>query len=148
MIKNSGSPYWQPPSQIVGWGGAGWCVGLQTASTAGGSNWSVHLSVCPVSQPPLGLCVVTLTLPRDWFGDQRTNQSNQDLDNWHRNIHLRRRVQKRERQRGGHHHANFVNHQRATSPSLRWGLKVKANSLGMDYYMNAKYAQFLGMFGV
>lgn len=31
-------------------------------------------------QPPLGLCVVTLTLPSDWFRTQPTNQSNQVVD--------------------------------------------------------------------
>ncbi|KAI3353225.1 hypothetical protein L3Q82_019268, partial [Scortum barcoo] len=73
-----------------------------------------------ITQPPLGLCVATLTLPREWFQDQHINQSNPDLDNWHSSIHPRRRVQKRERQRGGHHHGNFNNRQHGTSPSLRY----------------------------
>ncbi|XP_072239817.1 transmembrane protein 132C [Leuresthes tenuis] len=66
-----------------------------------------HKASC-ITQPPLGLCVVTLTLPSDWFKDQdqRTNQSHHNLDRWHKNIH-HHRVQTRERQRGQRHHGNF-----------------------------------------
>ncbi|XP_042340249.1 transmembrane protein 132C [Plectropomus leopardus] len=78
-----------------------------------------HKASC-ITQPPLGLCVVTLTLPNDWFEDQHANQLNQDLDNGHNNIQPRRRVQKRERQRRGYQQGNLVNHQRITSPSLRY----------------------------
>ncbi|XP_031723049.1 transmembrane protein 132C [Anarrhichthys ocellatus] len=77
-----------------------------------------HKASC-ITQPPLGLCVVTLTLPNDWFEDQHTNQSHQDLEKWHSNPHHRRRMQKRQRQRKGHHHGNLVNHQH-TSPSPRY----------------------------
>eukprot|EP00066_Takifugu_rubripes_P021524 XP_011610790.1 PREDICTED: transmembrane protein 132C-like [Takifugu rubripes] len=38
-----------------------------------------HRASC-MTQPPLGLCVVTLTLPSDWFRTQPTNQSNQVVD--------------------------------------------------------------------
>ncbi|XP_034400826.1 transmembrane protein 132D [Cyclopterus lumpus] len=37
-----------------------------------------HKASC-ITQPPLGLCVVTLTLPSDWFEDQHTSQSHQDF---------------------------------------------------------------------
>ncbi|XP_044041525.1 transmembrane protein 132C isoform X1 [Siniperca chuatsi] len=83
-----------------------------------------------ITQPPLGLCLVTLTLPRDWFEDQHSNQSHQDLDKWHSNIHPHRRVQKREQQQGRHHHSNFVNHQRVTSPLLRYHPGVDGDTLG------------------
>lgn len=77
-------------------------------------------SICrPVSQPPLGLCVVTLTLPSDWFEDQHTNQSHHDSDKWPRRLHPRRRGQKREWQQGRRHRSYFVNRQHATSSSLR-----------------------------
>ncbi|XP_069544461.1 transmembrane protein 132D [Brachyistius frenatus] len=36
-----------------------------------------------VVQPPLGLCVVTMTLPTDWFMDQHASQSHQELDRWY-----------------------------------------------------------------
>ncbi|XP_040000791.1 transmembrane protein 132C [Xiphias gladius] len=78
-----------------------------------------HKASC-ITQPPLGLCLVSLTLPSDWFEYKHTNQSHQNLDKWHSNIHPHNRVQKRERQWGGHHHRNFVNRQRVTSPSLRY----------------------------
>ncbi|TDH16581.1 hypothetical protein EPR50_G00021270 [Perca flavescens] len=83
-----------------------------------------HKASC-ITQPPLGLCVVTLTLPTDWFEDPHTNQSRQELVKWRSNIHPRRRLKKRERQRRGHHLGNLVNRQSTTSPSLR-------NHLGMD----------------
>ncbi|XP_054460424.1 transmembrane protein 132C [Anoplopoma fimbria] len=67
-----------------------------------------HKASC-ITQLPLGLCVVTLTLPNDWFEDPHTNQSDQDLEKWHSNTHHRRRMQKRERPRRGHHHGNFRN---------------------------------------
>ncbi|XP_070710583.1 transmembrane protein 132C [Pempheris klunzingeri] len=88
-----------------------------------------HKASC-ITQPPLGLCVVTLTLPGDWFEDQRANQSHRDLDKWHSSIHPRHRGHRRERQRGGHHHGNFVNRQRATSPSLRYHPDVDVDTLG------------------
>ncbi|XP_078126398.1 transmembrane protein 132C [Sander vitreus] len=62
-----------------------------------------HKASC-ITQPPLGLCVVTLTLPTDWFEDPHTNQSRQELVKWRSNIHPRRRLKKQERQRRGHHH--------------------------------------------
>ncbi|XP_071359829.1 transmembrane protein 132C [Trachinotus anak] len=73
-----------------------------------------HKAWC-MTQPPLGLCVVTLTLPSDWFNDQRANQSHQGLDNWHSNIHPQNRVPRRERQRGRYHHGH---RQRVNPPSL------------------------------
>ncbi|XP_049428732.1 transmembrane protein 132A [Epinephelus fuscoguttatus] len=88
-----------------------------------------HKASC-ITQPPLGLCVVTLTLPNDWFEDQHTNQSHQDLDNWHSNIHPRRRVQKRERQRRGYPHGNLVNRHHTTSPSLRYHAGVDGDTQG------------------
>ncbi|XP_074484793.1 transmembrane protein 132C [Sebastes fasciatus] len=86
-----------------------------------------HKASC-ITQPPLGLCVVTLTLPSDWFEDQHINQSNQDLEKWHSNIHPRHRLQRRERQRRGHPHGNFVNRQHTTSPSLRYHLGVDGDT--------------------
>ncbi|XP_056228848.1 transmembrane protein 132C [Seriola aureovittata] len=78
-----------------------------------------HKASC-MTQPPLGLCVVTLTLPSYWFKDQHANQSHQDLEKWLNNAHPQNRIKKRERQRGGHHHGNFVTHQHVTPPSLRF----------------------------
>ncbi|KAM7418297.1 hypothetical protein PAMA_015758 [Pampus argenteus] len=75
-----------------------------------------HKASC-ITQPPLGLCVVTLTLPSDWFEDKHTNQSNKDLDKWLSNVQPRRRLQKRDQDR--HHHINFATRRRASSPSLR-----------------------------
>ncbi|XP_073330547.1 transmembrane protein 132C [Pagrus major] len=83
-----------------------------------------HKASC-MTQPPLGLCVVTLTLPSDWFEDQHTNQSLQ----WHSSFHPRRRVQKRER----HHHSNFVNRQSATPPSLRYQRGPVRNQIQLYY---------------
>lgn len=76
----------------------------------------LHPSICPVSQPPLGLCVATLILPSDWFKDQHANRSHQDFNKSHSNSHAHNRVQRREWQRGRRHRRN---HQRETSPSLR-----------------------------
>ncbi|XP_041822726.1 transmembrane protein 132C isoform X2 [Chelmon rostratus] len=93
-----------------------------------------HKASC-MTQPPLGLCLVTLTLPSDWFREQHGNQSYQDLDN---SIHPHRRMQKWERQRSGRHHSNFVSRQRTTSPSVRyhsgadapWALKYQRDPMG------------------
>ncbi|XP_034544306.1 transmembrane protein 132A [Notolabrus celidotus] len=62
-----------------------------------------HKASC-ITQPPLGLCVVTLTLPGSWFKDQHIKQSHEDLVKWHSNIHPRHRTHKREHRRHGHHH--------------------------------------------
>ncbi|GAA6233773.1 transmembrane protein 132C-like [Lates japonicus] len=70
-----------------------------------------------ITQPPLGLCVATLILPSDWFKDQRANRSHQDFNKSHSNNHAHNRVQRRERQWGGRHRRN---HERETSPSLRY----------------------------
>ncbi|KAK2919583.1 hypothetical protein Q8A73_003954 [Channa argus] len=78
-----------------------------------------HKASC-TTEPSLGLCVVTLTLPSDWFEDEHSNQSNQDLDQEHVNIHPRRRVQKRERQWGGYHRSKSVSYQHGTSSLLRY----------------------------
>ncbi|XP_029989005.1 transmembrane protein 132C [Sphaeramia orbicularis] len=59
-----------------------------------------HKASC-ITQPPLGLCVVTLTLPTHWFEDHQSNQSNQDMDKLLTFIPFRRRIHKRERLRGG-----------------------------------------------
>ncbi|XP_035492910.2 transmembrane protein 132A isoform X2 [Scophthalmus maximus] len=77
-----------------------------------------HRASC-IIQPPLGLCVVTLTLPNDWFEVQRTNQSHKDSKKWRGGIHPHNPVHRRERLRG-HHHGGLVNRQRGTSPSLRF----------------------------
>ncbi|XP_070841009.1 transmembrane protein 132D [Chaetodon trifascialis] len=97
-----------------------------------------HKASCMI-QPPLGLCLVTLTLPSEWFKGQHNNQSRQDLD---KSIHPRHRVQKREWQRGGRYHSHLVNRQRATSPSLRyhsdvdvpWTLKYQRDNQIQLYY--------------
>ncbi|XP_070783495.1 transmembrane protein 132C [Enoplosus armatus] len=83
-----------------------------------------------VTQPPLGLCLVTLTLPREWFRGRHSNQSHQDADKWHGNIHPRHRVQKRERQRGGRHRGNSASRQRAASPSLGYHPGVDGDAQG------------------
>ncbi|XP_047200321.1 transmembrane protein 132D [Hippoglossus stenolepis] len=66
-----------------------------------------HKASC-ITQPPLGLCVATLTLPSDWFEDQNTNRSHPDLHKWQSRIHPHIRIHKRERQRSGHHHSNSL----------------------------------------
>lgn len=76
-------------------------------------------SICPVFQPPLGLCVVTLTLPRDWFENQHTNQSHLDMEKWPSNPYHRRWMRTRERQRRGYRRGNAANHLQRSSPSLR-----------------------------
>ncbi|KAI9514157.1 hypothetical protein NQZ68_035621 [Dissostichus eleginoides] len=73
-----------------------------------------HKATC-LPQPPLGLCMVTLTLPSDWFEDQHTNQSHKDQRRWPSYMHPRRGGQHRARQRRGKHHR-----QRTTSHSLRY----------------------------
>ncbi|KAG7235885.1 hypothetical protein INR49_002082 [Caranx melampygus] len=78
-----------------------------------------HKASC-LTQPPLGLCVVTLPLPSDWFKDQNASQSHQDLFKWQSNNYNQNRMQKRGRQRGGHYHSNFVTRQRMTPPSNRY----------------------------
>lgn len=81
----------------------------------------IHLlPTSPVTQPPLGLCVVTLTLPSNWFEDQHAHQSRQDSDRRHRHLHPRRQVQKQEWRRGRRHRSYFVNRQLAAS--RRWGV--------------------------
>ncbi|KAM7009366.1 transmembrane protein 132C [Tautogolabrus adspersus] len=77
-----------------------------------------HKASCMI-QHPLGLCVVTLTLPGDWLKDQHIKPSHEDLVKWHSNVYPRHRVHKREHRRHGHHHGNSVNHHHKTSPSLR-----------------------------
>ncbi|KAE8301116.1 Transmembrane protein 132B [Larimichthys crocea] len=67
-----------------------------------------HKASC-MAQPPLGLCVATLTLPSDWFEGQHGNQSHQDLDKWHSGVHHHGSVQKREWHRGRHHHSGQRN---------------------------------------
>uniref|UniRef100_A0A671UXR1 Uncharacterized protein n=1 Tax=Sparus aurata TaxID=8175 RepID=A0A671UXR1_SPAAU len=72
-----------------------------------------HKASC-MTQPPLGLCVVTLTLPSHWFEDQHT--------------HPRRWVQKRERPWSGHHNNNTVSHQGVTRPSSRYQSAVNGET--------------------
>ncbi|KAG7485849.1 hypothetical protein JOB18_019742 [Solea senegalensis] len=67
-----------------------------------------HKASC-LTQPPLGLCVVTLTLPSGWFEDLHANRSYRETSEWHSSVHARHRVQRRRR--GERHHAN---HHRAT----------------------------------
>ncbi|XP_051242052.1 transmembrane protein 132A isoform X2 [Dicentrarchus labrax] len=86
-----------------------------------------HKAFC-VTQPPLGLCVVTLTLPSEWFKEQHANQSHQDVDKWY--IHSRRRVQKRQWPQGGHHPSNSVKRHHATSPSLGYYSDVGGDTQG------------------
>ncbi|KAM3622832.1 uncharacterized protein V6R79_003715 [Siganus canaliculatus] len=85
-----------------------------------------HKASC-MTQPPLGLCVVTLVLPGHWFEDQEDNPSQQNLDKWPGSIHPRRRVQKREWQHGRHHHGN---HQHSSSPLLRHSSGNDGDSFG------------------
>ncbi|KAG8014997.1 hypothetical protein GBF38_022229, partial [Nibea albiflora] len=98
-----------------------------------------HKASC-MAQPPLGLCVVTLTLPSDWFEGQRTNQSHQDLDKWHGSVHRRRSVQKREWHRGGHHHSGPRYHsgvdediQRDLPQALRYQRGPTRNQIQLYY---------------
>ncbi|KAM8878870.1 transmembrane protein 132C isoform 2-T3 [Spinachia spinachia] len=69
-----------------------------------------HKAWC-ITQPPLGLCVATLTLPRHWFEDQHTNQSHDGMEKWPSNTYHGRWMQTRERQQRGHRHGNVANHQ-------------------------------------
>ncbi|XP_036971914.1 transmembrane protein 132D [Acanthopagrus latus] len=82
-----------------------------------------HKASC-MTQPLLGLCVVTLTLPSHWFEDQHTNQTLK----WHSSFHRRRWVQKRERPRSGHQHSTTVEHEGATPPSLRYQSAVNGET--------------------
>ncbi|XP_030580461.1 transmembrane protein 132C [Archocentrus centrarchus] len=78
-----------------------------------------HKASC-TTQPPLGLCVVTLTLPSYWFNNPHANQSHP----WHSNTrHTHSWMQKRKWERGIHHQGN---RQHATSPSLRYHPTVDA----------------------
>ncbi|XP_069386369.1 transmembrane protein 132C [Paralichthys olivaceus] len=78
-----------------------------------------HKASC-ITQPPLGLCVATLTLPSDWFEDQNTNRSHPDLHMWQSSIQPHNRNHNPVRQRSGHHHSNLFNRQRTRSPSVRY----------------------------
>ncbi|CAJ1053266.1 transmembrane protein 132A [Xyrichtys novacula] len=78
-----------------------------------------HKASC-ITQPPLGLCVVSLSLPGSWFKGQDARQSNEDLVKPHSNVPLRHRTHKREHRRHGHHHRNTDKHQHTMSPSLRY----------------------------
>lgn len=116
---------------------------------------SICPSVCLVSQPPLGLCAVTLTLPSHWFEDQNSNQSHEDWDNGHSNIHPRRQVKKQER-RWGRHRSRLGNRHSGNSPSMRWGemyfiqfLSVMSVSHVMWNRLFCEWRiQYRGMFGV
>ncbi|KAL6109995.1 uncharacterized protein ACO6RY_19168 [Pungitius sinensis] len=88
-----------------------------------------HKASC-ITLPPLGLCVVTLTLPRDWFEDQHTNQSHQDMEKRPSNTYHRRWMQTRERQRRGHRRGNVANHQQRSSPSMRYPLGFDEDTRG------------------
>ncbi|XP_019216032.1 transmembrane protein 132B isoform X3 [Oreochromis niloticus] len=71
-----------------------------------------HKASC-ITQPPLGLCVVTLTLPSSWFSNPLVNQSHP----WYSNTrHTHHWMQKRKWQRSIRHHGN---HQQATAQFLR-----------------------------
>lgn len=50
-------------------------------------------------QPPLGLCVVTLTLPSDWFRTQPANQSNQVVDRRHSVLRYQHKHHNRKQKR-------------------------------------------------
>lgn len=63
------------------------------------------------TQPPLGLCVATLTLPNEWFRDHNTSQSLQDTEQ-----HSRRRLQRFPQL----HSRRFLGRLRGSSPSLRY----------------------------
>ncbi|XP_029364014.1 transmembrane protein 132A [Echeneis naucrates] len=78
-----------------------------------------HKAWC-ITQPPLGLCVATLTLPSDWFKDQRANQSHHDLGKRLSSSYPQSRILRRERQRGRHLHGDSVSQQRVTLPPLRY----------------------------
>ncbi|KAK2815530.1 hypothetical protein Q5P01_025997 [Channa striata] len=84
-----------------------------------------HKASCS-TQPPLGLCVVTLTLPSDWFEDRHSNQSHRDLDQEHRNIHPRHRVQNRDSGSGAGVTAAKLNHPDVngeTRAGVPWALR-------------------------
>ncbi|KAM9857656.1 transmembrane protein 132C [Aulostomus maculatus] len=48
-----------------------------------------HKASC-ITQLPLGLCVIALTLPSGWFKHQHTNHSHQDLNQWLSKVHSHR----------------------------------------------------------
>ncbi|KAK7929790.1 hypothetical protein WMY93_006185 [Mugilogobius chulae] len=52
-----------------------------------------------ITQPPLGFCVLTLTLPRDWFKDTEADQSEDRTAELQSRSTSYRRVKNRERQR-------------------------------------------------
>ncbi|XP_051801357.1 transmembrane protein 132D [Acanthochromis polyacanthus] len=91
-----------------------------------------HRASC-ISQPPLGLCVVTLTLPNGWFEDHHTQQPVQGPDQRYSSLH--RRVQKRHQNQ--HHRANF-NRQRPassaqSSAAALWALRHQQNQIQLYY---------------
>ncbi|XP_039883170.1 transmembrane protein 132C isoform X2 [Simochromis diagramma] len=72
-----------------------------------------HKASC-ITQPPLGLCVVTLTLPSSWYSNPLVNQSHP----WYSNTrHTHQWMQKRKWQRSIRRHGN---HQQATAQFLRY----------------------------
>ncbi|XP_041640083.1 transmembrane protein 132C [Cheilinus undulatus] len=64
-----------------------------------------HKASC-MTKHPLGLCVVTLTLPSSWFKDKYIKHSQDNFVRWNNNIHPRHRAHTREHRRHGHHHGN------------------------------------------
>ncbi|XP_034044575.1 transmembrane protein 132C [Thalassophryne amazonica] len=63
------------------------------------------------TQPPLGFCIVTLTLPSDWFKDQHTGQSHHGLNKWFRYIQNHHHVQKQHRHKSHKHQWNPIRNQ-------------------------------------
>ncbi|XP_068178439.1 transmembrane protein 132C [Antennarius striatus] len=87
-----------------------------------------HKASC-MTEPPLGICVVTLTLPSEWFKDQHPSKFHQNVSKRHISIHRHVRVQKWERQQGRHHN-HFVNQHLRNSSSWRYHSDVHGNTLG------------------
>lgn len=88
-----------------------------------GIPFDIYILVIFVSQPPLGLCVVTLMLPGSWFMDRHRNRSHQELHiKSHNSVRLRSRLQRRRWRSGGHPSSRFVRHW--TLISAAYGLDI------------------------
>ncbi|XP_074521462.1 transmembrane protein 132C [Halichoeres trimaculatus] len=86
-----------------------------------------HRASC-VTQRPLGLCMVTLTLPSSWFRDQSVKQSHEDFMKWNSNSYPHPRSHKRKHRRHRNHHSgHHVNHHHTMSP-LRYNPSVPADT--------------------
>ncbi|XP_029912431.1 transmembrane protein 132D [Myripristis murdjan] len=88
-----------------------------------------HKASC-ITQPPLGLCVVTLTLPNSWFEEEQLDKPYHGLGKRLRHRHYRRWAQSRELQRGAHRLGGLISHRWPSDNSRAGG----AASLSLRYH--------------